>query len=60
MASEETYVTMICSAKENLRDAEIELVRRRVWLQGLEEEYAQFKRSKVQEAAGDTRTLLNG
>jgi hypothetical protein len=62
MASEETYVSMIRNAKEMLRDAEVEVARKRVWLQGLEDEFTQFKKTnvKVQEATGDTRTLLNG
>jgi hypothetical protein len=60
MGSDEVFTSMIRNAKDALTEAELEVIRKRNWLSGLEAEFEEAKRRKVTEGAGDTRTLLNG
>jgi len=60
MGSDEVIGQMIRTAKDNLAEAELEVVRKREWLRGLEGEYEEIKRRRVAESTGDSRTLLNG
>lgn len=60
MGTEETFLSMIRNAKDALADAELNVMRKREWLRGLEAEFEASKRPSVAEATGDTRTLLNG
>jgi len=60
MGTEETFLSMITNARQMLADAELNVVRKREWLRGLEAEFEASKRQSVAETTGDSRTLLNG